>query len=147
MRTLKVFSFGEVKNRKYYLKLQEIERKNPNWLEYPDEFKSNREWWVIIHKEDIIAYCGHAYVQHTPTNHYVYFTRAWVKREYRGKGLQKKLINLRLRSAKKLTNSVITYTMIDNYASINSLISCGFRLYCPEYQYIDGDVLYFIKHI
>lgn len=143
MKLIKVYSFGKVLHKSLYNDLIDIELNNPNWKGIGDEFKPNREWWIIEDKNQIVAYCGHCFVQWSMTNHYIYFNRAWVKKDYRGKGLQKRLIRVRIRNAKKLTNTILTYTIKDNYPSINSLISCGFKLYEPEYKYIDDEVLYF----
>lgn len=143
MKLVKVYSFGKILHKSLYKILINIELNNPNWLNVSDEFKSNREWWVIIDKKEIIAYCGHSFIQFSTLNHYIYFNRAWVRKDYRGKGIQKRLIKIRMKSAKKITHVILTYTMIDNYASINSLISCGFKIYEPEYKYISGNVLYF----
>jgi hypothetical protein len=41
----------------------------------------------------------------------------------------------------------ITYTSIDNYPSVNSLISQGFKFYSPEYAYGGREMLYFQKEL
>jgi len=105
-----------------------------------NEFKDNRDWWVLVDKNKIIAYCGCLY----SSDNICIFVRAWVHKPYRGKGLQKKMIDLRLRAAKECC-AVITYTLANNYASANSLISKGFRLYEPSYKWAGADVLYFKK--
>lgn len=139
----KVYSRGKVLNKADYEKLQDIELNNPNFKGCGNEFKDNRDWWVIKNtRGKIIAYCGSIY-----THGFVIFNRAWVDRKYRGKGIQKRLINIRLKSAAKYGKVAITYTLVDNYPSSNSLISCGFKLYGPEYQYAGGNVLYFRKDL
>lgn len=78
-----------------------------------------------------------------------YLNRAGVLPQYRGKGLQKKLVKARLRLAKKLgVETVVTYTMSHNHASSNTLISCGFRLYEPKFPWVGTEeVLYWKRCI
>ena len=72
----------------------------------------------------------------------------YIDKKYRGKGLQKRLIDVRTRAAKRhFCYTVITYTTPDNYASANNLIRRGFKMYDPEYQYGGSTMLYFIKDV
>ena len=143
MKLIRVFSFGEVSNNSLYEELKRLDKTNPNFKGCGDEFLRNREWWVILDKNKIIAYCGCLYSQGI-----CIFVRAWVDKKYRGKGLQKRLINVRMRGAKRnFCYTVITYTTPDNYASANNLIRRGFKMYNPEYQYGGSTMLYFIKDI
>ena len=137
MRLRKIYSHGKTYNVDLYLKLQLLDE----YVFYGcgDEFKHNREWWVILDKDKIIAYCGSIYSESI-----CIFIRAWVDRKYRGKGLQSKMIKARLKAAKGC-KSVITYTTTDNIPSANNLIKNGFLLYDPAYAYAGRDKLYFIK--
>jgi GNAT superfamily N-acetyltransferase len=141
MRTKKVFSFGKVIDARLY-ELVQIMDKNI-FFGCANEFKINREWWVILNDSNkVIAYCGSIY-----TEGICIYIRAWVRKDNRGKGLQKKLINIRYKAALKNSHTVITYTTIDNYPSANNLISQGFKLYFPEYAYGGKEMLYWIKNI
>jgi GNAT superfamily N-acetyltransferase len=63
----------------------------------------------------------------------MYLSRCCVHPDYRGKGLQKRLIHLR--EVWALHNGMlysITDTSNDNAASMNALIACGYRPYWPE---------------
>jgi GNAT superfamily N-acetyltransferase len=76
-----------------------------------------------------------------------YLCRAGIIEKYRGKGLQKKLIRVREKQAKKLGwNWLITDTT-DNPASSNSLINCGFKLYTPNKPWGYKQTLYWRKRI
>lgn len=142
MKPIKVFSTGKIHDIDLYIKLQDIEASNPNFKGCPNEFKSNRDWWVVLNdRGSIIAYCGSIYSEGI-----CIFNRAWVRKQYRGKGLHKKMIQTRLRAAKRKAGVAITYTITTNFASANNLISCGFKLYEPVYKY-GGDALYFIKYL
>lgn len=139
MKTIKVFNRGKVLNPNLYEELRQLDYKVFSGCN--DEFKPNRDWWVIISGNVIIGYCGCAF-----TEGLCIFVRAWVQKDYRGHGLQKKMIKLRIRSAYDC-HIAITYTTIDNYPSANSLISQGFKLYSPEYAYAGREMLYFQKEL
>jgi hypothetical protein len=141
MRTKKVFSHGKTLDARLY-ELVQIMDKNI-FFGCANEFEINREWWVILNDANkIIAYCGSIY-----TEGICIYIRAWVRKDNRGKGLQKKLINIRYKAALKNSHTVITYTTKDNYPSANNLISQGFKLYFPEYAYGGKEMLYWIKNI
>lgn len=58
--------------------------------------------------------------------------RVGVLPEHRGNGLQKRLIRARERGGRGLGMvRLITYTSRTNSASLNSLVSCGYRFYNP----------------
>ena len=72
--------------------------------------------------------------------------RSGVLPPYRGKGLQKELIQARVTLARRHHfQEVVTYVLNWNLASANSLIACGFRLYHPAEQYAGKSAYYFRK--
>lgn len=77
-----------------------------------------------------------------------FLARAGVIESERGKGLQKKLIMVRLKWARFYGyRDVITYCSPENVASSNNLISCGFKLYLPEEKWGCKNALYFRRRI
>lgn len=142
MRFEKVFSMGKVLNSKAYDALYLQDRHGPAFRECENEFKDNRDWWVLKNgRNEIIAYCGTAYSEGIAI-----FLRAWVIKSKRGKGLQKHMIKLRLNAAKqRKCKTAITYTMKWNYPSMNSLIGCGFKIYGPSWEYGGKEMVYFKK--
>jgi GNAT superfamily N-acetyltransferase len=64
-----------------------------------------------------------------------YLCRAGVEPEFRGQGLQKRLLRARIAWCKKNGLEPITDTTADNVASINNLIAVGFKAYVPEYRW------------
>lgn len=140
MRLTKIFNLGNIKSQHLYSQLKKLDFKVfPNC---GDEFLENRDWWVIEKNGEIIAYCGCIY-----TEGICIFNRAWVHKKYRGIGIQKKMIDARLKAAKSSCNVAITYTTFDNVPSANNLIKSGFILYNPLYAYAGNDKLYFIKKL
>lgn len=142
LKAKKIFSFGKVINESLYERVQLMDKNI--FYGCNNEFHSNREWWVFLDEKGRIgAYCGSIYA-----NNICILIRAWVKKQYRGKGLQKKLIKIRIKSAlKNDCHTVITYTTKDNYPSSNNLISQGFKLYFPQYAYGGNEMLYWTKAI
>ena len=141
LKTKKIFSFGKVINADLYQRVQDLDEKI--FFGCQNEFLPNREWWVLLNtRGHIVAYCGSIYASGI-----CIFIRAWVKKTYRGKGLQKKLIDIRFKAAKKNSIVAITYTIKNNCASINNLVSKGFRIYLPEYAYGGNEMLYWKKII
>lgn len=140
MRLKKIFSFGNVLDKEAYEQLKYLDFTNPNFKGCGDEFQYNREWWVMLDEDIIVAYCGSIY-----SRGICIFNRAWVKKEYRGQGIQRRMIKTRLKAAAYTCHIAITYTTLDNFPSANNLIDCGMRLYIPEYMYGGKDKMYFQK--
>lgn len=137
MKLKKVFTTGTVHDEKRYNELKELDSRV--FYGCGDEFLLNRDWWIAVEEDKIVAYCGCLY---SPDNICI-FVRAWVHRDYRGKGMQKRMIRARLKAARVSCTYAITYTTYDNVPSANNLIKCKFFLYEPQYAYAGRDKLYF----
>lgn len=98
------------------------------------------EWWLAWHHGEPVAFCGlKASEQWCDTG---FLSRAGVVPEHRGRGLQKRLIRVRLARARALGwRHAVTYT-VDNPPSANSLIACGFRMYHPQNPWCEDRVEY-----
>ena len=142
MKLLRIFHKGKVINDRLYEAVKNIDLR-----EFPEcelrDFKDNCTWWCIEFGNIVIAYCGVTYLQNEDA---VFFTRAWVHKTYRGRGIQKRMIRLRLKAAIGFEKAV-TYTTNTNVASANSLIKLGFKLYLPMYYYAGSDKIYFYKEL
>lgn len=105
--------------------------------------KDDSYWWFAFYKGDVIGFAGMHYY---PNLNSAFLARVGVLSGYRGLGLQKKFIKLRERQAAKDGYSrIVTYTSYDNIHSANNLISCGYKLYVPRFEYGVKNALYFIK--
>lgn len=85
-------------------------------------------WWVAFCDNKWVAYIAMRW--HNSTQ--LYLGPAFVKENFRGLGLQSKLIRASIAHARRLKiSSVIASTDCDNYFSSNNLIKAGFRLIKP----------------
>lgn len=80
-------------------------------------------WFLYSENGEIAGYCsGYKLKQ------YFYLSRCGIMPKYRGKGMQKKLIQERIEKAKDLNLAgLVTYTNNENIASIKNLQSFGFE--------------------
>jgi GNAT superfamily N-acetyltransferase len=102
------------------------------------------QWWVALDGNIPVAYAGLKVLD----NGYAYLCRAGVLAGYRGRNLQSRLIRVRVAWAKKQgCSQAITYTVLENPASSNNLIKCGFKLYIPEYAWGGQNRLYWSRKL
>lgn len=100
-------------------------------------------WWIVWDGKIPVGYAGMA--QSKQWNNCGYFCRAGIIPEYRGRGLQKRLIHARLRFARSLGWEAVVTDTRQNPASANSLISCGFTTYIPRNPWGFSDCIYWRK--
>jgi GNAT superfamily N-acetyltransferase len=87
-------------------------------------------WWVVWDGVKPVAFAGMRPCREKCNEGLVALTRCGVAKDYRGQGIQKKLIRARVAYAKRLRlRQVVSYVKNWNLASANSLIGCGFKLY------------------
>jgi GNAT superfamily N-acetyltransferase len=102
-------------------------------------------WWILYCDNQPIGFCSLR--KSSKWSDTGYLSRAGIFDQYRGKGLQKRLINVRVRLAKQLN---LTWLISDTYynpASTNNLISCGFRMYIPSHKYAGEGTCYWRKKL
>lgn len=111
-----------------------------------DEFdlRSNSILWLAYVDDEPV---GYATAVPNMEESFYFLSGCAVLSKVAGNGIQKKLIKARERHAKKAgIAKLITYTVVDNPKSINSLISQGFKSYTPAYKWV-GNQLYWYKNL
>jgi predicted acetyltransferase len=110
-------------------------------LPYDKPYDTNHGYWWIATKDGVdIGFAGLIY---SPWwSDCAYLIRCGVLPTYRGQGLQKKFIRVRIRQAKALKMNWLVTSTYDNPASANSLISCGFKLFNPTKPWMAKNTLY-----
>ena len=113
----------------------------------PDWASPQMYWFVIFHKQEWVGYGGLRSHGIEGEHNLCYTGPTLIRSAWRGQGLQVKLIKKRLRLAKKLGyTKVISSTLVNNYASNNNLIKCGFKMRKPWLEQ-ESDSLYWEKLI
>ena len=102
-------------------------------------------WWIVYFDGNPAGFCS--IKRSSRWSNAGYLCRAGVLRKFRGNGLQKKLIAVRLRYAKREGWGWAISDTYNNPASTNSLISCGFRMYIPTYKYAGEGTIYWRKKL
>ena len=97
---------------------------------------SNCEWkrteaYVVLDGNHVVAW---TIFQPIGSGQGWYYSGVYVNKDYRGQGIQKKLIRKMISWIKRNTDAeyIYTYTHKDNYASSNSIIGCGFKYVKPK---------------
>lgn len=104
---------------------------------------ANRYWWLAWHHDTPVAFAGLRFGEG-----YGFLALSGVLPKYRGHGIQKRLIDARLRLARRFKEKcVVTYTIHGNCPSANSLIARGFRLYVPKKLYAQVNAFYFYRFL
>lgn len=115
-------------------------------LPYDAPYMDKSAWyWVGFWRETPVAFCILA-----PSVRWadcVYLARAGVVSEFRGRGLQKKMITLREKWARKQGYKWAVTDTSENTPSANSLISRDYRLYEPAKPWGLSRALYWRKRL
>lgn len=103
-------------------------------------------WWRAVgDRGQITGFAGMRLIEEGQT---VFLCRAGVRDGYRGRGLQLRMIRIRVSAARKLGARVaVTYTRPDNVWSSNNLIRAGFEMYRPAEYWAGREMLYWWKDL
>lgn len=124
--------------REYWADFQATHDKEDKW---PGD---DHTYWLLTEGKDPIGLTSAVF---RPEKGYVYLSYAIIMPHSRVAGLQRRLINHRLRWAKRQgAFYAVTYTLLHNYPSIINLLRCGFKFaeeprgwlgYGPGFHYFD----------
>ena len=128
------------KNKKLFASLQKT------CLPYDSVYTETKAWyWVGYFNKTPIAFCVLA--PSLQWSDCVYLARAGVVKEFRGRGLQKRMISIRERWARKQGYKWIVSDTTENPASANSLIGRGYKIYEPSNPWGFKHSLYWRKRL
>jgi ribosomal protein S18 acetylase RimI-like enzyme len=102
-------------------------------------------WWVGYDNKKPVAFC--VISQSTRWQDTAYLSRSGVIPEYRGNGLQKRMITIREMYAKRKNYTWIISDTTSNPQSSNSLIRRGYQLFDPSDPWAYAHSLYWRKRI
>jgi GNAT superfamily N-acetyltransferase len=120
-----------------------VDHTDPRWygvllhlqkLALPDDvvYPPINGWWFIAFDEqgNPVGFAG--LVMSYQWNDCAYLCRAGVLAAHRGRGLQKRLIRVRIRKAKQLGLNWLVSDTYENPPSANSLIALKFKIFTPS---------------
>lgn len=102
-------------------------------------------WWIAFKGSFPIAFLGMTPVESWPKTGYV--SRVGVLSDYRGQGLQKRLLAICERKARALGWKQLISSTYRNPASANSFIARQYRVYEPQVRWGAEDTIYWIKRL
>lgn len=100
-------------------------------------------WWVAYDGSEPVGFAG--LTQTFADTKVGYLKRAGVIESYRGRGLQRALIRVRERAARRLGMTLMVTDTTENPSSSNNLIACGYRLFSPKNPWAWEHTLYWKK--
>lgn len=101
-------------------------------------------WWLVLSRGEAVGYAG--LTQSTWHHTAGYFKRVGVRKDHTGQGLQRRLIDVRLRKARAHGwGFAITDCTTCNPASANSLIARGFKVFMPRTPWALDNSIYWRK--
>ena len=100
-------------------------------------------WWLVFDDARPIAFGGILPGKRNPG--YGYLARSGVLKKYRGNGLQRRLIRVRERYARKLGWKGCVTDTTANPASANSLIHEGYKVFEPKEPWAFTNSIYWRK--
>ncbi len=112
-----------------------------------DELDIDRgQMWLLWESDTPVGFCTARTVLGDPQT--VFLSRSGILPIARGKGLQRRMIDVRLRWAREIgATTVVTYVLYDNWASLINLIKKGFKFYSPGYRWAGKDVHYLMREL
>ena len=101
-------------------------------------------WWIAYYSGRAIGFAG--LLPETSVSGYL--QRVGILKSYRGHRLQRRFIFAREREARRIgLKKLYSDTMKENYASINNLAACGYKMFKPQQPWSGPDQLYWKKEL
>lgn len=107
----------------------------------PDE----GHWWIAYQGCNPVAFVGMTDVESWPKTGYI--ARVGVLPDYRGNGLQKRLLAVCERKGRELGLKQLISTTYRNPPSANSFVARQYRTYEPQSRWGAEDTIYWIKRL
>jgi GNAT superfamily N-acetyltransferase len=102
-------------------------------------------WWIGYLGCNPVAFAGMTAVELWPKTGYI--SRVGVLSDYRGQGLQKRLLAVCERKARAIGWKQLISTTYRNPPSANSFVARQYRIYEPQIRWGAEDTIYWIKYL
>lgn len=103
------------------------------------------DWWLAFDQDAPIAFA--CLKPSASVANAGYLARAGVLPTHRGLGLQKRLIRVRIRRAKKYGWEWLRTDTRANAPSGNNILACGFQLFDPDAPWAHVDAIYYRRKL
>ena len=104
-------------------------------------------WWAAWDGDAPVAF-AQMVVDPLDPKGTVYFSRDGTLPHYRGRGLQKRLIQIRIAAARRMGfTTAVSDTHFDNCASLNAYMHNGFKTFLPENPWMGDGEVYLIRDL
>lgn len=125
LELIPVYSLKRTRNTRKVRKLYNLAFPVRTWMG-----RAQVHWMLSTVLEPTLGFCSSLYLKNLKC---VCLTAAWVKRDVRGGGIQRRMIRTRVKWAKKQgAQFCVSYCSAANYASLYSLMRCGFKVYWKD---------------
>ena len=102
-------------------------------------------WWIVFDGAEPVAFAA---LRSVPSwSRTGYMARCGVLPAYRGRGIQRSLLTVREKMARRLGMVRIISTTYNNPASANNLIARGYRTYEPIQRWGAKETIYWVKNL
>ena len=100
-------------------------------------------WWLVYYQGEVVGFAG--LHESTKYDKFGYLYRSGVHPDHRGKGIQKRLIKVREKTAKELGWIGMITDTTDTIYSANNLINSGYKLFQPTKPWGYKHTNYWVK--
>ena len=107
--------------------------------------KRGSYWWIVWDAREPVGFAGLRVLRKENAG---FLCRVGVLQRAIGRGIQRRLISVRERMAKRLgLQHLITYTGPGSHASAVNLLRCGYEIYTPSWCWGVRGAIYFRKDL
>jgi GNAT superfamily N-acetyltransferase len=121
------------------------QRADVNFPELTDDELENGYWWLAYQGSIPVAFAGMTIAR--GSNDTGYFKRAGVMAGHRGRGLQFRLMRVRITKARKLGLRYLVSECTGTPYSANNFIKARFKIYQPAHPWAFKESIYWIKEL
>ena len=126
------FVVRAVRNAEDHKKAESLMRRVFCASDFRNKRTKKGSWWLVREASTgrAVAFC--ALSDFKKNKHVGYLYISGVDEHYRGNGLQRRMIRVRLRAARLAGYKRVVAETYNNPESANNLIACGFRMFKPK---------------
>ena len=102
-------------------------------------------WWIVRDGNVPVGFACLGQFRKEPHTAYLYLSG--VIEKYRGRGIQRRLISVRVQAARRAGFKTLVSETFHNPQSANNLIACGFRMFDPKRKWSAYGACYWTREL